>query len=145
MGKFELDGFNYVRVRIIRYLRIHTGCDLRRAYSTQRYLVSIHAPTRGATSCSTLDSARRNVSIHAPTRGATPNRVHGELKDMFQSTHPHGVRPEELLQFGWEHAVSIHAPTRGATWTMQKSTMGRLFQSTHPHGVRHVVGQTYFA
>ena len=34
------------------------------------------------------------VSIHAPTRGATVKTVTvlGEVK--FQSTHPHGVRPQ---------------------------------------------------
>ena len=33
------------------------------------------------------------VSIHAPTRGATPTIVRGmKQSEMFQSTHPHGVR-----------------------------------------------------
>ena len=36
--------------------------------------VSIHAPTRGATTRANNASAVRNVSIHAPTRGATHYR-----------------------------------------------------------------------
>ena len=33
----------------------------------------------------------------------------------FQSTHPRGVRREELSSGMTAHGVSIHAPTRGAT------------------------------
>ena len=74
--------------------RTHTGCDNVRtklfAYqakfqsthphgvrhsglssSLDNALVSIHAPTRGATVWSLPSHERANVSIHAPTRGAT--------------------------------------------------------------------------
>ena len=34
---------------------------------------------------------------------------------MFQSTHPHGVRPSDVNDFANWLTVSIHAPTRGAT------------------------------
>ncbi len=121
------------------------------------------------------------VSIHAPTRGATSFRVHGMIcSPRFQSTHPHGVRlrprrfgrsgtcfnprthtgcdNENVIPYkGLEvsiHAptrgatcgeghmskvleVSIHAPTRGATLARIKYPFANLtFQSTHPHGVR---------
>ena len=72
--------------------RTHTGCDLRAAQAKQKFLVSIHAPTRGATS--------QNSMLHDFV--------------LFQSTHPHGVRPK------------IASKTLRAT----------KFQSTHPHGVR---------
>ena len=76
------------------------------------------------------------VSIHAPTRGATPD--HDKLPDhiKFQSTHPHGVRQarkvtiQQAIRFqsthphGVRHRKAIKA--HGARW----------FQSTHPHGVR---------
>ena len=57
---------------------------------------------------------------------------------MFQSTHPHGVRPF-LPLFPTEMAcVSIHAPARGATSSSHVGLyLGSAFQSTHPHGVRH--------
>ena len=104
----------------------------------QRYCVSIHAPTRGATELQKLDDAEKDVSIHAPTRGATrvsSNNYQSLL--MFQSTHPRGVRldlnpdiPHEIsfnprthegcdMRAKTHHdlfSVSIHAPTRGATW-----------------------------
>ena len=56
------------------------------------------------------------VSIHAPTRGAT--RVEAPqvlLADVFQSTRPRGARPGLGVGDLLIVAVSIHAPTRGAT------------------------------
>ena len=58
-----------------------------------RYIVSIHAPTRGATGRQVHAGLSRLVSIHAPTRGATG----------------------ASLLWGHNTDVSIHAPTRGAT------------------------------
>ena len=55
--------------------------------------VSIHAPTRGATTWSCVASRFWMVSIHAPTRGATVNIFVYNGITMFQSTHPRGVRP----------------------------------------------------
>ena len=123
----------------------------------------------------------RVVSIHAPTRGATTAFLCAFKCFMFQSTHPHGVRRCQLLRnngivgFQSTHphgvrlyriwfipirlCVSIHAPTRGATspgilmtmvpWSFNPRTHTGCdeyneflqkqlseFQSTHPHGVR---------
>ena len=55
--------------------------------------VSIHAPTRGATSFTGFSRFDDIVSIHAPTRGATVTLQHTKIT----------------------RYVSIHAPTRGAT------------------------------
>ena len=55
--------------------------------------ISIHAPTRGATSLWMLQRNSGSISIHAPTRGAT----------LFTMPFRHGP------------CISIHAPTRGAT------------------------------
>ncbi len=51
--------------------RTHTGCDL---YECLSWIMRI-------------------VSIHAPTRGATRPLVRYSVSHSFQSTHPHGVRP----------------------------------------------------
>ena len=65
-------------------------------------LISIHAPTRGATMISSRDIVEITISIHAPTRGATPPlNIDDKCKD-----------------------ISIHAPTRGAT----KLTNGCVYQ-----------------
>ena len=57
------------------------------------FLVSIHAPVRGATAGDTWHNHGPRVSIHAPVRGATP-----------------GIPRQPCLR-----RVSIHAPVRGAT------------------------------
>ena len=77
--------------------RTHTGCDY--LWLTKIYLcpnVSIHAPTRGATSSPTCRFLWLLVSIHAPTRGATSETEEDYQETLFQSTHPHGVRPHAL-------------------------------------------------
>ena len=75
--------------------RTHMGCDAL-VYRPVKLivLVSIHAPTRGATNTFQSRVHICVVSIHAPTRGATTQ------KDVDC----------RLI-----HVVSIHAPTRGAT------------------------------
>ena len=104
------------------------------------------------------------VSIHAPTWGATPVNSMMINEVVFQSTHPLGcdIALELLvLVFG----VSIHAPTWGATCYGRamphgcgcfnpRTHMGcdfcglflrtspRLFQSTHLHGVRLYISNT---
>ena len=121
-------------------------------------MVSIHAPTRGATACDTMSSSMIEVSIHAPTRGATYScmvcfvlhevSIHAPTRGAtlsnskffriieFQSTHPRGVRPSNRIAVLCHILVSIHAPTRGATLMNIWNTDYAKFQSTHPRGVR---------
>ena len=101
------------------------------------------------------------VSIHAPAWGATGKRLRDDIRPLFQSTHPHGVR--QLARF-WARSrprfqsthphgvrlprtrltninyyVSIHAPAWGATYGVLSLLMRMpKFQSTHPHGVRQI-------
>ena len=121
--------------------------------------VSIHAPARGATP----ERAGRNRGIHrfnprtrtgcdaagfwnleagrsfnprTRTGCDLPSMYTGASFNMFQSTHPHGVR---LYFYGIlvrDREVSIHAPARGATKRHEKPAPEVKFQSTHPHGVR---------
>ena len=95
--------------------RTHMGCDVNERGQPQTNLVSIHAPTWGAT-C-------KYLLVHSPTE--------------FQSTHPHGVRlptPKNV------HIVICFNPRThmgcDATAGITKVCSER-FQSTHPHGVRH--------
>ena len=83
---------------------------------------------------------------------------------MFQSTHPHGVRldriqvPHAVWSFnprthtGYDATnysdgklishVSIHAPTRGTTEiALGGKPIPKGFQSTHPHGVRRAIAR----
>ena len=79
-------------------------------------LVSIHAPSRGATDSGVDANSKDRVSIHAPSRGATLAKLRQMLRvSMFQSTHPHGVRHRARIVWFIPFFVSIHAPSRGAT------------------------------
>ena len=100
-------------------------------------VVSIHAPARGATGCTSLRwppsfgfNPRTRTGCDASRSTVRPFRWR------FQSTHPHGVRPHCVQAVRTSKRVSIHAPARGATNSWHKSRMTFLFQSTHPHGVR---------
>ena len=73
--------------------RAHVGRDAEGDVSEGLLVVSIHAPTWGATPIPQRPDHRHNVSIHAPTWGATK-----EIEVSVEARN-----------------VSIHAPTWGAT------------------------------
>ena len=73
--------------------RSHKGSDVDGLLTWISTIISIHAPTRGATFFYILCPCILMISIHAPTRGATKS-----------------ISP---VQSPTE--ISIHAPTRGAT------------------------------
>ena len=104
--------------------------------------VSIHAPTRGATSTHWSARFSNRVSIHAPTRGATKHRrqrltaaqvsIHAPTRG---ATCP-WIFPEQML------SVSIHAPTRGATVYSRNFMVLFVFQSTPLREGRPVCAST---
>ena len=73
--------------------RSHMGSDLKVLHPRYLILVSIHAPTWGATSITSVERA----------------------SGKFQSTLPHGERRLEVYCHEPAEIVSIHAPTWGAT------------------------------
>ena len=122
-------------------------------------LVSIHAPTGGATTSNGIGYSQIRVSIHAPTGGATHVRHQGVGVLPFQSTRPrgarrghpgrsagaergfnpraHGGRDADCRSDVATDLVSIHAPTGGATRTRPgRLKTASLFQSTRPRGAR---------
>ena len=82
--------------------RTHAGCDI---YLPQikrhSYTVSIHAPTRGATS-SVLVVQSLLTSFNSRTHAGCdlPAFILGDNPDKFQFTHPRGVRHRYAL---WAH------------------------------------------
>ena len=76
------------------------------------------------------------VSIHAPTWGATRHGNRYSRRILFQSTHPHEVRPYLglhpyfYLKFQSTHPHRVRLKMSGI------SPNGIVFQSTHPHRVR---------
>ena len=75
-------------------------------------MISIHAPTRGATSQNYSFVLLAIISIHAPTRGATKSEI------------------DTLYELG----ISIHAPTRGATWSPEVCQRGQDFNPRSHEG-----------
>ena len=79
-------------------------------------IISIHAPTRGATYKPPLTNPVNGISIHAPTRGATvPFFYLVSYFLLFQSTLLQEERRNRLCRLSCKYKISIHAPTRGAT------------------------------
>ena len=94
--------------------RSHEGSDLNACGVCGFRRISIHAPTRGATSLFVIRLSVGEISIHAPTRGATNiNNCKSAVVN-----------------------ISIHAPTRGATVYTWIVGCCRRFQSTLPRGER---------
>ena len=77
----------------------------------EKNLISIHAPTRGATTFRFDVYKRLRISIHAPTRGAT-QAIAEVLDDM---------------------GISIHAPTRGATFALHPSDRYEIHFNPRSH------------
>ena len=72
--------------------RTRVGCEKDGKLTTDKLLVSIHAPVWGAKNCEVVNIHIAEVSIHAPVWGA--KRSYCILCNLwtFQSTHPCGVR-----------------------------------------------------
>ena len=81
------------------------------------------------------------VSIHAPARGATVSVSRMLSETPFQSTRPHGARHGIEAAQRVQVVVSIHAPARGATDSPASLSTEVLFQSTRPHGARRALQQ----
>ena len=154
--------FRHHNVRITACVSIHAptrGATIPNHNKNNVDFVSIHAPTRGATgitypmslcylcfnprthtgcdaSASTLTRKVQSFNPRTHTGCDVDASIINIIPILFQSTHPHGVRPnsqpdtEKLQSFNPRthtgcdtfglfivHAkqVSIHAPTRGAT------------------------------
>ena len=105
-------------------------------YPGIRTIVSIHAPTRGATPLRDRAVPAFVVSIHAPTRGATRSRPGAVKLSPFQSTLPHGERLVAaviwlvLMMF---QSTLPHGERPIGDAQIEKEL---LFQSTLPHGER---------
>ena len=61
-------------------------------YQEVQEVISIHAPTRGATMGDGYQEVQEVISIHAPTRGATIIFQMSLSRTLFQSTLPREER-----------------------------------------------------
>ena len=101
------------------------------------YRISIHAPTRGATSIGLYSYLV--VSRFQSTLPRGERQIYDLLRIRqfrFQSTLPRGERLVALAAVRHFVEISIHAPTRGATETGTGVIVKMTFQSTLPRGER---------
>ena len=137
------DFLGIFRTRGPRYFnpRTHVGCDLRRPLPRPKRSSDFNPRTHVGCDESRLSLCRSPlISIHAPTWGATPCESLVESEAIFQSTHPRGVRlqnsPEnaDALKFQSTHPRGVR-PDK-----VEEAVLSAIFQSTHPRGVRRVRG-----
>ena len=116
--------------------RTRVGCDRRQQISVPTKGVSIHAPAWGATQGRVWHGHQTYVSIHAPAWGATSHPGKAETRDLFQSTHPRGVRRRCTWLVGFGNSFNPRTRVGCDLHTKSPVPSARLFQSTHPRGVR---------
>ena len=98
--------------------------------------ISIHAPTRGATTVFSLACAGQFISIHAPTRGATAFNFKWSLPNLFQSTLPRGERRPKQAAPRADPDFNPRSH-EGSDRRLQGDLQGAPgFQSTLPRGER---------
>ena len=97
--------------------RSHEGSDMIAPYDWQLLQVFQSTLPRGERHGSSQFSGMPVViSIHAPTRGATHGSANQYKSNLiFQSTLPRGERRLDTKAMKCNNKISIHAPTRGAT------------------------------
>ncbi len=116
--------------------RAHAGRDHHERSTGKGGLVSIHAPTRGATRRSCGPSDGRRVSIHAPTRGATAHYHEAWLKMLFQSTRPRGARRIGSVRSSRSWRFQSTRPRGARHFHSERVPGSSAFQSTRPRGAR---------
>ena len=95
--------------------RTRKGCDHVKFYFFLVFVVSIHAPVKGATFPAAQFNNHAAVSIHAPVKGATPYLDNMRIRTGgFNSRTRKGCDDLDQLMQRIER-VSIHAPVKGAT------------------------------
>ena len=101
-------------------------------------MVSIHAPTGGATLPYSTVQYGTVRSIHAPTGGATPPlRLFCLIRHSYvQFTRPRGARRTAYLALPGMDRVSIHAPTGGATLADRRGRLVCDGFNSRAHGGR---------
>ena len=78
--------------------------DLPPSYRSPAHLISIHAPTNGATQRAFEREHTRTISIHAPTNGATEIQELKPQTIIFQST----LRRTERRCFSWNFDIGVY-------------------------------------
>ena len=99
-------------------------------------LISIHAPTRGATPLSMCFLLFAIISIHAPTRGATQIGFIDTGYFRFQSTLPRGERPASKSTVNAITDFNPRSHEGSDRFPIKLFLYLKTFQSTLPRGER---------
>ena len=95
--------------------RSHKGSDLRGCSEDDTiYLISIHAPTRGATRGTEKQSKKHLFQSTLP-QGERPLFVVLLLSHHYFNPRSHKGSDYTMQESDYSPSISIHAPTRGAT------------------------------
>ena len=139
--------------------RSHERSDLKRCKYMRYKIISIHAPTRGATVPASASHSSVVFQSTLPREERPRFDAVCQVSASFQSTLPREERQSSprlscqsyyfnprshersdvsLVVTSIESAISIHAPTRGATGVYCYSRPSHKFQSTLPREERQV-------
>ena len=124
--------------------RAHVGRDESHLGAAKKKLVSIHAPTWGATRCGDQLRNQQPVSIHAPTWGAT-SRLHftSTLHHCF-NPRAHVGRDQDIGVLNTDYSVFQSTRPRGARLIDRLFKAHRTaFQSTRPRGARPLLSNGF--
>ena len=85
------------------------------SFNTCCFVISIHAPARGATVSKFIQTALFIISIHAPARGATEPfyKIYNNPNISIHAPARGATLIDQIFNLVVE--ISIHAPARGAT------------------------------
>ncbi len=132
----------------MRYFNPHSreGSDLVRSFDVRNFLISIHAPMKGATKLP-VGGATGNpayygvfmdISIHAPRGGSDLVFPASQIRKVyFNPRSPWGERPDDHKDHYTGRAISIHAPRGGSDLFEQGQVEARTyFNPRSPWGER---------
>ena len=108
-------------------------------------LISIHAPTRGATTLQFENTVIKSISIHAPTRGAT-RQLHCRRRH-FPDFNPRSHKGSDVRQLLNNRVIVYFNPRshKGSdTLHCTACLCCLIFQSTLPQGERPVANALFF-
>ncbi len=94
--------------------RSHERSDFTGDYTFEVTLISIHAPTRGATHNAGTVGTAKEFQYTLP-REERPNPSSSAFMDRYFNPRSHERSDFCFMRFAISSGISIHAPTRGAT------------------------------
>ena len=150
----DIRGCVYRGIELFQFTPLREGRPLEVFAQDVEFLISIHAPPRGATGTGRITSLTRMyfnsrpsargdvlsrgftksmiISIHAPPRGATghlPSRI---PRRFYFNSRPSARGDARWITIKKRGEISIHAPPRGATRLDRRRRLGFSYFNSRP-------------